>query len=392
MADMTSTNPDSEAPHPQQMAIIIDPPVGNTPSQREAIQVAGSRFDKKDLEDLTSMFRHNLYGRGAQLLTQVGPAIAKAPVATIPAPDPEEAKWIKACDSHYLSAKTQAFCPFSLDYAKAYRVVEPKRTFVPMCCFFCHRPSELYPVYDQGIRIEGFEDHPCSQILYCDREHCKTSARISEQVYLAEQKVFFLNPKSPLVTSNIKVGRKGGEIESNWRLKLVRVSRSKGNIVCLVDRLEGGISKSVPLYDLCEWNLSKPKDIEPEFDEWYPPEVKASIMKLMSKVIKDITPKPWGQRTHCPGGMPVWPNRDENMPLYDDDKEPATSSAQASEPKPGTILNQGLPSAPDQEPKPGTILNQGLPSAPDQEPESGAIPNQETVIDSDQEPMITINP
>jgi hypothetical protein len=202
-------------------------------------------------------------------------------------------QWEAQCLDHYLTPYKQNYVPFSLDYVKEYRLVMPKRTFIPQCCFFCfelnNEPESQ--LVNQGIRSERWpDDHPVSQLYYCSKEKCKISAEISEQVYLADRRIALFNPKCEMIKGQITVKRSSGALEPDWKMCHYQY-HLEGQLSIYVTRQDGTI-KGCVLSDFLESQANRElikkyglKDITPYFDPWYPPSRKDDIMKLFNQYV-----------------------------------------------------------------------------------------------------------
>ncbi len=209
-------------------------------------------------------------------------------------------QWEAELAKSYLTSYSQPYVAFSLDYAKGYRLVMPKRTFIAQCCFFClEGKSNDDDDYDdglsnQGVRTEHFpEDHPMSNILHCGKEKCRISAQISEQVHIADRKIAVINPKSKIQKGTITVKRTNGNLESDWTMRHYQYSLPKdgnpGELSFYVLKPDG-TCKGFMLDEFFTVNVEAIRqhgvaDIAPHFDQWYPPTRKAEIMKLFEEYI-----------------------------------------------------------------------------------------------------------
>jgi hypothetical protein len=216
-------------------------------------------------------------------------------------------EWKEQMPKSYLTPYLQNYLPFSIEYANDYRLVMPKRTFIPQCCFFCLQGApkdgeDASDISNQGIRTELFpDDHPMSCLYYCSNEKCKMSARISEQVHIADRRIALFTPQSAILKGKITVKRTNGDLETDWTVRHYQFHpghKSDTNAsdvgepahLSLYVLRSDGTRKGFLLNDFLTNNMELIKkhglnSITPHFDEWYPPTRKAEILKLFNEAV-----------------------------------------------------------------------------------------------------------
>jgi hypothetical protein len=91
----------------------------------------------------------------------------------------------------------------------------PRRSFIPVECFRCHRPEPL-----ENVMVPT--DNPCFVCISCISPRCKRAARMGALRFIrcsAHDHGVSIDVVDSITTYKVNVKRSSGQIESDWMIK-----------------------------------------------------------------------------------------------------------------------------------------------------------------------------